>query len=125
MSELIVARRAEEQALADFLDSAPNQPSALVIVGDAGIGNPTLWLDALRRAGERGFRVLAARAAAAESVLAYTTLAGLLGAVDDSMWADLPAPQRQGLDAALLRDRDDVRDTDARAVAAAFMAVIN
>jgi DNA-binding CsgD family transcriptional regulator len=125
MSERMVSRRAEEQVLADFLDSAPNDPSALVIAGDAGIGKTTLWLDALRRAGERGFRVLAARAAAAESVLAYTTLGDLLAGVDDSMWADLPAPQRQALDAALLRHRDNARDTDARAVAAAFLAVIN
>ena len=124
MAERIVSRQVEEQALADFLDSAPNVPSALVIAGDAGIGKTTLWLDALRRARERGFRVLTSRAAAAESVLAYAALADLLGAVDDSRWAELPAPQRRGLDAALLRQRD-AQDTDARAVAAAFLAVID
>ena len=57
-------------------------------------------------------------------MLAYTALADLLSAVDESEWADLPAPQKQGLEAALLRRRDDAEPTDPRAVAAAFVAVI-
>ncbi|OBK46811.1 LuxR family transcriptional regulator [Mycobacterium sp. 1081908.1] len=124
MVERIVSRQAEERALADFLDSALREPSALVIEGEAGIGKTTLWLDAVAQAGERGFRVLASRAAAAESVLAYSALADLLSRVDTSIWADLPAPQQHGLDAALLRNRDGTHNTDARAVAAAFLAVI-
>lgn len=123
MAERIVGRQAEEQALVDFLDSAVRQPSALVIEGDAGIGKTTLWQDAVARARDRGFRVLTSRAAAAESVLAYTALADLVSDVDDSIWADLPGPQREGMDAALLRRRDGARDTDPRAVAAAFVTV--
>jgi DNA-binding CsgD family transcriptional regulator len=124
MAERIVSREAEEHALADFLDSAHHQPSALVIEGDPGIGKTTLYLDAVARAGDRGFRVLTTHAAAAESVLAYTALADLLRKVDDSIWADLPVPQQHGLDAALLRRRDDGENTDPRAVAAAFVAVL-
>lgn len=125
MSELIVSRQAEEQSLVDFLDSAPQQPCAMFIAGDPGIGKTTLWRDAVGRAGERGFRVLTSRAAHAESVLAYTALADLLIDVDELIWAHLPAPQREGLDAALLRRRDDARNTGARPVAAAFLAVID
>jgi DNA-binding CsgD family transcriptional regulator len=125
MAEQIVSRQAAEQALVEFLDSAFRHPCALVIEGEPGIGKTTLWLDAVGRARERGFRVLTSRAAAAESVLAYTTLADLLSDVDESIWADLPAPQQQGLDAALLRHRDDAHTTDPRAVAAAFVAVID
>ena len=125
MLERIVSRGAEEQALVEFLDSAPGEPCALVVEGDPGIGKTTLWLDAVGRARQRGFRVLTSRAAAAESVLAYAALADLLSDVDDSIWADLPAPQQQGLDAALLRGREDAHHTDARAVAAAFVAVID
>ena len=124
MAERLVSRRAEGQALVEFLDLVPSQPCALIVEGDPGIGKTTLWLDALTRARGRGFRVLTSRAAVAESVLAYTALADLLSDVDESIWADLPTPQRQGLDAALLRSRDDAQDTDARAVAAAFVAVI-
>ncbi|MGA8546117.1 MAG: LuxR family transcriptional regulator [Mycobacterium sp.] len=123
MSEQIVSRATEEQALVDFLDAVPDQSCALVIEGDVGIGKTTLWLDAVARARDRGFRVLTSRAASAESVLAYTGLADLLSDVEGSIWGDLPAPQRQGLDAALLRN--DTHDADARAVAAAVVAVID
>jgi ATP/maltotriose-dependent transcriptional regulator MalT len=124
-AEQIVSRQAEERALVDFLDAVPNRPCALIIEGDPGIGKTTLWLDAVDRARQRGFRVLTSRAAVAESVLAYTALADLLSAVDESVWADLPVPQQQGLEAALLRRRDDAEPTDPRAVAAAFVAVID
>ena len=100
MAERIVSRRAEQHALVDLLDSAARQPCALVIEGDPGIGKTTLLLDEVGRARDHDVRVLTTRAAAAESVLAYTALADLLSDVDDSVWADLPNPQRQGLDAA-------------------------
>lgn len=119
------ARQADERAVVEFLDGVPIAPAALVIEGDPGIGKTTLWLDALRRARERGFTVLASRAARAESVLAYAALADLLADVDESIWADLPAPQQQSLDAALLRRREHAGLTDARAVAAAFVAVLD
>ncbi|BBZ70250.1 helix-turn-helix transcriptional regulator [Mycobacterium paraseoulense] len=123
MLERFVSRQAEEQSLTEFLDSAPQQQRAIFITGDPGIGKTTLWLDAVSRASRRGFRVLTSRTAAAESVLAYTAMADLLSELDESIWADLPAPQREGLDAALLRRRDDAQNIDARAVAAAFLAV--
>jgi len=122
-SERIVGRRAEEEAVADFLDAAVNEPSALVIEGEAGIGKTTLWLDSIRRARERGFTVLRSRAAMAESVLAYTVLADLLDHLDDTIWADLSASQRQGL-AAVLSPGHLAADTDQRAVAAAFVTVL-
>ena len=112
MAQQIVSRGTEERALADFLDSVPNRPCALVIEGEPGIGKTTLWLDALSRARARGFRMLSSRAAAAESVLAYTALADLLGDVDDPIWADLPTPQHQALDAALLRHPVGALDID-------------
>ena len=124
-AEQIVSRQAEERTLVEFLDSVPSWPCAAVIEGDPGIGKTTLWLDAVRRARERGFRVLTSRAALAESVLAYTALGDLLSAVDESEWADLPVPQRQGLEAALLRRRDDPEPAEPRAVAAAFVAVLD
>jgi DNA-binding CsgD family transcriptional regulator/tetratricopeptide (TPR) repeat protein len=125
MAMRAVGRQADEQAVADFLDGVASAPAAMVIEGDPGIGKTTLWLDAVDRARERGFTVLASRAARAESVLAYAALADLLADVDESVWADLPAPQQQSLDAALLRRRGHADPTDARAVAAAFVAVLD
>jgi ATP/maltotriose-dependent transcriptional regulator MalT len=125
MAMRAAGRQADEQTVADFLDGLPSAPAALVIEGDPGIGKTTLWLKALDRARERRFTVLASRAARAESVLAYATLADLLADVDESVWADLPAPQRQSLDAALLRRREHAGPSDPRAVAAAFVAVLD
>lgn len=110
--------------MAALLTSAAVGPAALVVAGEPGIGKTTLWLAAVDQARERGMRVQAARAAQAESVLAYGSLADLLSGVDEAAFADLPHPQRVALDRALLRlDAGDVA-TDHRAVSAAFSAVI-
>lgn len=114
---------AHKRAIDEFLAATAVGPSALLIEGEAGIGKTTLWLAAVEQAQARGFRVLSARAAEAESVLAYTALADLLDEVDAGAWADLPDPQLLAVDQVLLRaDNDAV--TDQRAVAAAFLSVI-
>jgi hypothetical protein len=95
----------------------------LLIEGESGIGKTTLWLAALESAQDKGFQVLSARATAAESVLAYTALADLLDGVPASAWADLPEPQRAAVDQVLLR-ADNGSVTDQRAVAAAFLSVV-
>ncbi|WP_293003519.1 LuxR C-terminal-related transcriptional regulator [Mycobacterium sp.] len=125
MAVRAASRHAEEQCVVDFLDAVPLAPTALVIEGDPGIGKTTLWLGALEQARERGFTVLASRSARAESVLAYATLADLLSGIDESVWADLPLPQQQSLAAALLRHRDHAGRSDSRAVAAAFVGVLD
>ncbi len=116
-------RPMESRSVKSFLTATAVGPSALLIEGEPGIGKTTLWLAAVEQATARGFRVLSTRAAAAESVLAYTALADMLDDVDPGTWADLPAPQQLAIDQVLLRaDTGDV--TDQRAVAAAFLAVI-
>ncbi|MEO3757778.1 AAA family ATPase [Mycobacterium sp. B14F4] len=122
--EVVVHDSTHQRAVRGFLDSVTGGPSALLIEGEPGIGKTTLWLAALERAAERGFRVLSTRAAAAESVLAYTALADLLDEVDARAWADLPTPQLLAVDQVLLRADNDVV-TDQRAVAAAFLSVID
>jgi hypothetical protein len=117
------SRPAEEQALGEFLAVAASAPSALLLDGEAGIGKTTLWLSGLQQARDRGFTVLSARAVDAESVLAYASLADLLTDMDQDSWADLPEPQRIAVDRALLREQDAV--TDQRAVAAAFLSVVD
>jgi DNA-binding NarL/FixJ family response regulator len=120
----VVDRPVEARAVVDFLAAASAGPTGLVVEGEPGIGKTTLWLAALALAGERGFRVLSARPPAAESVLPYGSLADLLAGVDESVWADLPDVQRLAVDRALLRADPDGRVTDQRAVAAAFLSVV-
>jgi DNA-binding CsgD family transcriptional regulator len=124
MPEVGIASRSTEAGRVDnFLASASAEAAALLIEGEPGIGKSTLWLAAVERARELGFQVLTARAAAAESVLAYTALADLFDGVDASAWPDLPEPQRLAVDQVLLR-ADYGTATDQRAVAAAFLSVI-
>lgn len=119
-----MSRRVETPAVAALLASASVRPSALVVAGEPGIGKTTLWLAAVDQARERGICVLSARAAQAESVLAYGSLADLLGGFDEAAFVDLPYPQRVALDRALLRMDADGVATDHRAVSAAFTSVI-
>jgi DNA-binding CsgD family transcriptional regulator len=121
----MASRPAEERALREFLAAASSAPAALLVDGEAGIGKTTLWLAAVQWARDRGFRVLSARAANAQSVLAYASLADLLEGVDASAWAHLPDPQRIAVDRVLLREQSADATTDQRAVAAAFLSVVD
>jgi DNA-binding NarL/FixJ family response regulator len=119
-----VSRLVEARAVTDFLSAASREPSGLVVEGEPGIGKTTLWLAAVEQARDRGFQVLSARPAAAESVLAYGSLADLLGEVEAATWADLPDPQRHAMDRMLLRVNADGLATDQWAVAASFLSIV-
>ena len=120
----MVSRSAELKAVAGFLSAAESRPSGLVIAGEAGIGKTTLWLAAVDRARERGFRVLSARAWEAETVLAYGTVADLLGEVEPEVLAALPDVQRVAVDRVLLRGSGGGPATDQHVVAAALVSVV-
>jgi hypothetical protein len=62
----IVGRERELAAVGAFLTAVPNGPRALLLEGEAGTGKTTVWLAAVRAAGDRGFRVLQARPAACD-----------------------------------------------------------
>ena len=124
MTAGMASRPAEDEALGEFLDAAAGVPSALLLDGEAGIGKTTVWLAGVDRARGCGFRVLSTRASNAQSVLAYASLADLLTDIDPETWADLPEPQRVAVDRVLLRERAADAVTDQRAVAAAFLSVI-
>jgi len=120
----VLSREVESRAVDEFLASVPSGPAALVIEGEAGIGKTTVWLAASEKAELAGFRVLSTRAAAAESVLAYSSLATLLGDLDELAITELPPPQRLAIDRVLLKVSDDGPVTDQRAVGAAFVSVV-
>lgn len=88
------------------------------------MGKTTLWLAGVEQARELGFQVLSARPAAAESAMAYSSLADLLGSVETAAQSDLPNPQRVALDHILLRADAGEAPTDPRAVSAALLTVL-
>ncbi len=99
-------------------------PSALVIEGEPGIGKTTLWLETIERAAADNFRVMAARPVAAESVLAYASLADMLTGIDTAILAEVPDPQRAALDRVLLRGTAEGIPADQRAVAAGLLSIV-
>jgi DNA-binding CsgD family transcriptional regulator len=121
---LAVTRRVESPVVSNFLACAFEQPSGLVVEGEAGIGKTTFLLSIQELAQERGFQVLSARSAATETVLAYASLADLLSGVDPARWSKLPEPQRLAIDRVMLRASAEGVVTDQRAVAAGFVSVV-
>lgn len=120
----VVSRPEEGRAVAAFLGAAAAGPAGLVAEGEPGIGKTTLCLSTIELAEERGFRLLSARPAQAESVLAYASLADLLSSVDPSVLTELPTPQRLAIDRVLLRAEAEDLTTDQRAVGAGFLSVV-
>lgn len=124
VSASVFSRVAELRAVATFMSAAEAGPAGLVLEGEAGIGKTTLWLAAADQARDRGFQVLSARAAQAESALAYTVVADLLHDIAPPVLATLPDIQRVAVDRVLLREAGEGSTTNDRVVAAAFVTVI-
>lgn len=119
----IPRRPSHARTVDEFLTAAAQRPASLVVDGEAGIGKTTFWFDALALARERGFLVLAAQTAAAESVLAYAGVADLLNGIERP-GAELPAPHRRALTALLSQSGACDHDGDWREPAAAFLAIV-
>src|SRR6187551_1362014 len=120
----IVGREAELREIERFLAAVRTAPGALVIEGEAGIGKSTIWLEAVRRAEESGFRVLQARPAESEARLSYAALADLVGDAVDEVAFALPAVQERALDVALLRAGPD-ETAEPRTTATAVVGVLS
>ena len=112
----------ESDSIADFLASAAERVSGLVIEGEPGIGKTTLWLDAVEQAASRGFRVVSARAGSAEVVLTFAVLADLFGDVEPTVLDELPHVQRVAVNR-LLAQAGESPATDERVLGAAFLSV--
>ena len=96
----------------------------MLVEGAAGIGKTTLCLHAVDEARRHRMRVLTTRPAEAESVVAYSALADLLGGAEARLLEGLPQPQLRAVDQVLLRADETGTVTEPRAVAAAFLAVV-
>jgi DNA-binding CsgD family transcriptional regulator/predicted negative regulator of RcsB-dependent stress response len=115
---------AGRSAVAEFLDAVTDGPSVLLLDGEAGIGKTRLWLTAVEEARRRGYRVLSARAAQAETSLAYAVVADLLEDIGSDITSGLPEVQRLALDRLMLRGDADGPDTDHRVAAAAVLNTV-
>ena len=120
MEAELIGRDEELQVVQRFLDRAG--ACVLLIAGDAGVGKTSLWRAAVSRAEAAGMRTIVARPTEAETSFAYAALGDLLGAHPEVL-ADLPAPRRRALEAALLV-ADAGAAPDQQAVALATLAAL-
>ena len=114
----IVGRDEELERLGGFLSAAAEAPAAAVLEGEAGIGKTTLWRWTLDTARARGFTVLSASPAAAETALSFAALDDLLEPVVGDVLPRLAPPRRAALEAALLLTADHRAAPEAHAIAA-------
>ncbi len=119
----VPTRPSHAKAVDEFLTAAAQCPASLVVEGEAGIGKTTFWLDALTQARERGFLVLAAQTAAAESALAYAGLVDLLRGIKEP-GPDFPNPQRRPLTSVPSHLYEGDHGGGWRVPAAAFLALV-
>jgi DNA-binding CsgD family transcriptional regulator len=120
----LVGRQAELSALEEFLTRASDGFACVALKGEAGVGKTTVWQAAVDRARERGLKVLSCRPAEAETKLAFAALGDLMEVVGDDTLDGLPAPQRNAIAAALLREEMEGPPTDQRAIAVAVLSVL-
>ena len=119
----MIGRANAAEAIARFTRSVPDGPVGLVIEGEPGIGKTTVWLEAVRMAGEHGYLVVKAKPTEAEVELSFAALGDLLGGVLDDVRDALPPPQRVALEIALLR-RDAEVPADPLTTATALVGVL-
>ena len=124
MPDPVLGREADLLAIERFLAHVDDGPALLTFEGDPGIGKTTILRAAIERAGEQGMRVLSGAGAVAETRLSYVALTDLLDDVDPAYVADLPAPQREALDAALLRAHTPARSSSWEAVASGVRSLL-
>jgi DNA-binding CsgD family transcriptional regulator len=123
----IVGRDRELSRLDAWLgltDSEPGLARMLVLVGEAGIGKTTLWVEAVRRCRDRGWSAMTCRPSASEAPLSYVGLADLLRHSPELAFEQLPPPQRRPLEVALLRAEPGEADLEPRAVGTGLSALL-
>src|SRR5712691_903524 len=96
----LIGREPEVAEIGAFLAATAGAPSALVIVGDVGIGKTSVWRHAVRAA-SRTHRVLSCRPASAEAPLDFSALDDLFGGVLEEILPGLPEARGRALAVAL------------------------
>jgi len=119
----LIGRDTELLAVDALLDAAGGC-RALFIEGEAGIGKSTVWSLGVAAAVRRGWRVLSSRGSQTETGMSFAGLTDLFDLVLDDLAPDLPPPQLDALELALLRKSPGPTPLGQREVSAASLALL-
>jgi DNA-binding CsgD family transcriptional regulator len=120
----VIGRENELARLAAFLECMAHGPAAVVVGGEAGVGKTTLWRAGIEAASDRSFRVLAASPTESETAMSFAALGDLLADSVGEILPELPVPQRDALEVALLLAEKKAPVPDQRVVAVAFLSAL-
>ena len=120
----VVGREEELGSIDAFLDDTVVGPTALVLVGEVGIGKTILWQECVDAAQQRFGHVLTCRGVEAEASLSFVGLSELLAPVLADTLETLAAPRRQALQVALLLEEARDVTPDAHAIGLAVLDVL-
>ena len=120
-----LVRSAEWRRVRDFAREVRPSPAALVIQGEAGAGKSTLWRAGIQAAAAAGHRLLRSEPSSSETDLSFAGLSDLLADVLPRVAAQIPVPQREALEIALLLRPGGAEPPTARAVGLAVLAALS
>jgi len=118
-----IVRLAEWQRVREFAAGTRDSPAVLAVEGEAGAGKSTLWRAGVEAA-DSGHRLLRSEPSEGEADLSFAGLSDLLTAVLPEVAADIPAPQREALEVALLLRPAGGEAPTAHAVGLAVLAAL-
>ena len=121
-----LVRTAEWSRVREFTAGVPSRaaPALLAITGEAGAGKSTLWRAGLEVAAGAGCRVLRSEPSAVEADASFAGLSDLLADILPAVAGDIPGPQREALEVALLLRPAGDQPSSAHAVGLAVLAAL-
>jgi DNA-binding CsgD family transcriptional regulator len=119
-----LVRSAEWQRVREFAEAVRPAPAALAVQGEAGAGKSTLWRAGIEVAAAAGHRLLRSEPSASETDLSFAGLSDLLADLMPLVAEQIPGPQREALEIALLLRRAGDEPPTARAVGLAVLAAL-
>jgi DNA-binding NarL/FixJ family response regulator len=119
-----LVRFAEWRRVRAFASSIRASPAALAVLGEAGAGKSTLWRAGIESGATAGYRVLRSEPSASETDLSFAGLSDLLVGVLPLVAGQIPDPQREALEIALLMRPAGAQPPTAHAVGLAVLAAL-
>jgi DNA-binding CsgD family transcriptional regulator len=119
-----VVRPAEWRRVREFAAGVRASPAGLVLQGEAGAGKSTLWRAGIDAAAAAGNRLLHSEPSASETDLSFAGLSDLLTGLLPAVAADIPGPQLEALEIALLLRPAGAEPPTTRAIALAVLAAL-